>query len=63
MTKKKAKGQINEVIKTNTLFNEYLEHIVQKYPFDTQDELNLLQLQDHLVNMNVHFVEVLNNIK
>ncbi len=63
LSKRKARKQIQEVIKANTLFNEFLESINQTYPLHVRDEDNLKNLQNHLVNLNVHFVDVLGTIK
>jgi hypothetical protein len=63
ITKKQVKNQFKEVIKTNILFKELLESITQNYPLHTQDEENLQQLQTHLINLNVHFAEMINTIK
>lgn len=61
--RKKLKGQLKNIIKTNHLFNEYIESLIKKYPLHTDDEKNALQLQEHLNNMTVIFTGMQTNVE
>lgn len=63
LSKRKIKQQFHQVIKTNNLFTKYIDSLSQKYDFDEQDLINARQLQEHFINLNLHFVYMSNTLK
>lgn len=63
LERKKMQKQIKNIIKTNHLFNEYLESLPKTYKLHTDDEKNALQLQQHLSNMTVIFSSMQSNVE
>lgn len=63
LSKRRTKKEINLVIKANSQFKEFIETIKTKPALEEMDLENLAMLQEHLGNLNIHFVDVLKNFK
>jgi len=62
LKQKKLRSDINNILKANKQCDEALERILKTYPLHTQDEVNLLTIQEHLNNMSVVFSKMLEQV-